>query len=71
VSTKTVQAAELHEIKVDRTQRQSGLVASFATTEPELFGHTSLSHLVIYLSFDTGNGITGMVHMVEKGLKAE
>ena len=71
VSTKTVQAAELHEIKVQRSQRQSGTVASFATTVPELFGATSLSSLVTFLSFDAGNGKTGIVHVVTKGLKAE
>ena len=71
VSRKEFQDQELHESRVARTNRQSNMVASFATTFPELFGSEAFSKLGTHADFNNGDGSIGMRFTLLNGFKDE
>ena len=71
MSRKEFQDQELHESRVSRTNRQSKMVASFATTFPELFGSEAFSKLATHADFNHGDGSVGMRFILLNGFKDE
>ena len=67
----SVQDQELHASRVSRSPRQSTMVASFATTFPELFGLEAFSKLLSYADFNQSDGTQGMRHTLLNGFREE